>query len=480
MLAAVLGVFLVVGGGLYFVRNILFAPIDARISRKNAAVAKYEKEQDDELQIIRAQGRINTWKNRSLPPDAVAAQRLYVAWLTDLAQQCGLKSPKLTPDRRVTPNKVYVAVRVTVEATATFEQICNFVYRFRRTDLLHRIADLTIEAEDSSASTPLTIKMVAEGLSLKDAPPRQTLFPTTELTAAVQPSDTRITVVKQEGFPAKGEFFARLGSEIVTVQEIKDDSWTVARAADGTTASEHPKGAMVELLPVHPEMKDRKLEDIRALASQNPFAKPEKPKPPESPPRREEPKPVVNLEDPAAKTTKLISVTARGDEWQVCFYDPAPADKKTIVKEGSSFSVAGIDGTLAAVHTGYVLMKVKEETWRLELGKEVASMQKIDSGAKASNSDSSVRVPVVAERPGQKPVSADAPKVETPSTPGAVPAEATSKSESDAPATEAVSAEPIAPPNDANVPLEPGDLPEPAANPADTPAVLEAPAVDTK
>ncbi|MGE3315559.1 MAG: hypothetical protein AB7O26_10625 [Planctomycetaceae bacterium] len=453
ILAAVLGVVLLGVGGLYLVRSMIFAPIDARIASKNAAASKIEREESEELKIIKAKGQLNTWKSRSLPPDAVAAQRMYIAWLTDLAQSSGFKSPKLTPDRRVSPNKIYVSVRVTIDASASFQEICTFVYRFRRTNLLHRIADLNIEGADGSATAPLKFTLVAEGISLKDAEPRNTLFPLTEITAAVDPSASKLAVAKAEGFPPKGEFLARIGTEIVNVQKVEEGTWTVVRGADGTNASAHAQGDAVELFPIHPSMKERKLEDFRALISQNPFAKPEKPKPPETKPPE---KPVVNLEDPAAKSTKLIATTALGNDRQVAFYEQ-PSDKRTIVKEGSSFSVAGINGTLSSVDSNFILVRIKEETWRLELGKEIAAMQKIDGGpAKGAAADTKTRQPIVALRPGE-----EAPEV-MPASPTAPTSPATTGS--------------AAPPSK---PVEPAKSGAPASTEANTPTPVVVPTTNT-
>jgi hypothetical protein len=141
------------------------------------------------------------------------------------------------------------------------------------------------------------------------------------------------------------EFLARLGSEIVN-QKIEEErgSSFAGRRHDIRT-----RLAMPSSFSHSPEHEGTEARRFPPLMSQNPFAKPEKPKSPESKP----PKPVVNLEDPAAKTTKLIVTTAVGDERSRL---RTAADKRTIVKEGASFSVAGINGTLSSVESHFILV----------------------------------------------------------------------------------------------------------------------------
>jgi len=478
ILAIALTVVVLGWGGFGLVERVVFGPFKERASRKTALAANIEKQEDEQLRVLRAERQLKDWVARSLPPDPVAAQRLYLAWLTDLCQVCGFSSPSLSPERRVAPNKVYVSVRVTIEATATFPQICNFLYQFRRTDLLHRIADLTLQAEGTSPTSPIKVTLIAEGLSLKEAPPRDYLFPRTELAAAAQTSDNLLKVAETKNFPAKGEFHVRAGSELLIVQSTEENAWTVVRGVDGTTASSHAQGTAVELVPIFSGMKDRKFEDLAQVSKNNPFAKPEKPRPPDPPPKREEPKKEVALDDPAAKTTKLIGLTALNNDRQACLYD-ATADKRTIVKEGQKFDVAKIRGTVVTIDPKFIVVRIDEATWQLDLGKDLASMKKLGKSGGSSATGESAQpsagdsepkgepAPVEAEKPAATAGAADKPE-EKPAA-AAASGDPTPAGNGDEPA--ATSPEPAAAPSAPAVDSDAGSDPQPAdAAPGDTPA----------
>ncbi len=480
-LAIITGVLLAVAAGYWFYNGTIKGRFQFLDDQKTLVEKSVSKLEDEQFNIQVAERNIADLKSRSFPPDDVAAQRMYLAWLTDLVQSVGFSSPKLTPARG-TPNKVYSSFRVTIEAEATFPQLCTFLFQFRRTDLLHRIASLTVEGDKGQSKTPLKVNIVAEGLSMKSAAPRAALFPKTEFAAAVEPSGDKLTVAKTEGFPKKGEFLVRAGSELLRVQSTADTTWTVLRGVDGTTAAAHKQGDVIELLPLLPEWKDRKLEDFRALTSQNPFAKPEKPKPPETP-KKEEPKPVVKLDDPAMKTTKFVGATVLNDEPRICFLDPA-GDKRTYVKIGENFAVAGIKGTLVEVHSNHILVQIEQDKWRLDLGKELAALKKLDrAGTPMPNQ---VKPPVEAVKPtspavGATKPSGDQPKAEAASagdkpksdTPGrTAPAEAekdgkSANEEKGAPVKEKPEAEaPAAPAKESSNSSDSASAP-PAATPAD-------------
>jgi len=257
---------------------------------------KSVSQKNKELVVLaKQQKNLNDWKRRSLPPDepvksnkqrpdALNAQRLYQDWLGDIAQLSGFAPEELevSPDRRVVSrDNVFISVVVKIKAKARFEQVCRFLDRFYRTDLLHRVTSLRIQSLEPEGDN-LQILLEAEGLVLLDpdrsaasrTPQKRLLFDQTTLAEDLSDSGTEMTVASIDGFPQKPDFMVRLRSEFLTVTKIDGTKWTVKRAADATTATSHPTGTIVELAPILPGVTARSADEIKQLLDSNIFIKP--------------------------------------------------------------------------------------------------------------------------------------------------------------------------------------------------------------
>ena len=266
--------------------RVVFGPIQS----KRAELLKWKtltaQKEDLLLHLAHAKKQHQEWRSRSLPPDlvkskqrpdALNAQRLYLGWLTDLAQSCGFEDLKVSPDRRTLKGSVYISVMVKIEAGVRFEQLCNFLDRFYSTDLLHRVTSLRIQSRDSEGTALFQITLEAEGLALLDAPQRRSLFPQTHLTEELAAEGTTLKVDRSEGFPQQLGFRIRIQNEYLTVIAAEESTWTVVRGIDRTPAGDHPEGTTIELTPRSTSIPSRTNEDFLELLSQNIFLKPAPP-----------------------------------------------------------------------------------------------------------------------------------------------------------------------------------------------------------
>jgi len=274
LLAAFVAVFLLSSAIPQFER-VFLAPLDSRRARIQNLDDTLKQKGDQRYNIRRSRIELAKWSEQSLPADALDAQRLYQAWLTDMAHMAGFTDLTVTPALRLNSGEVYTPVRVTIEGKATFERLCQFLYRFYQADVLHRVTELKVESEKHEANSPLDINMIVEGLSLKSAKEHDRLFVRTTLTSDLAAGDTEFTVDSIEAFPEDLEFRVRIDNELITVNETDEGKWKVTRGVDATTAAEHAEGAIIELAATRSGGQQHTLSDLEGLIARSPFVKPE-------------------------------------------------------------------------------------------------------------------------------------------------------------------------------------------------------------
>src|SRR5262245_13128888 len=176
LLAGLIGI-LVLWQGSAMVNKFIFAPVaerqeDIAAREKRVFGKKRELNLSDD-----AARKLKDWKKRSLPPDPVVATSLYQNWLIDLTAKAKLTNPTVTPNKFMQPKgDTYSVISASIKAQGTLEHLCDFLYEFRRSGLLHRVSRMTLATDEHKGNPKLDIDLTVEGLSLKDAPARSTLF----------------------------------------------------------------------------------------------------------------------------------------------------------------------------------------------------------------------------------------------------------------------------------------------------------------
>jgi hypothetical protein len=331
--------------------------------------------QDEQVRLARAQRQWKDWRARSLPPDPLDAQRLYQRWLTDLAQGAGFENLSVTPESRTSRNEVYTTVEVSVSGEARLEQLCVFLYRFYRTDLLHRVTNVNLQAKDNQGDPTLKISLTAEGLALVDAAPGKRLFAQTTVARTFSIADEVLMVADPLTLPAERRFLARVGGEYLDVTESSGNKWTVQRGAEASTWAAHEVGEVVEIVPVNPDAQSRTLAAFRALITRNPFAVPvseEEPSETDGVAETEEKPPL----DPA-EFTFLIGTISRGDERKALLFDRLN-NQRLVVTEGDPFFIAGVEAAVVRIGSDHIVMRRGQQQWRLDVGENLRTMQLVD------------------------------------------------------------------------------------------------------
>jgi hypothetical protein len=375
----ILGLLAWQGGRL--VNRLLLDPIRQRQDELAQLEERIASQQKQDAELSRVETGLRRWRQRSLPPDPLTAQRLYQQWLTDLAQDCGFTSLKVFPDQVRRKSEAAVGVVVSVDAEARLGQLCLFLSRCYRTDLAQQITLLNIDSTRDHGDPPLRVTIMAEGLSLRDAPARQRLFPISTLARDLGVQESTVHVVDEIPLPETSGCWLRIGGEYMPAVAASGMQWSVKRPASGPAANSHARGESVEFIPLTSSPPEETRPAYEDLVAQNPFAKP-------APPVVEQ-VPLVGDEAPEldpAEFTYLVGAFAEDDQHQAWLYDRLN-NKTVIVSIGDPFSVAGIVGVVRSIGNGFILLQHNDSLWRLRLGKNLRSMERLADGTAKIQAD---------------------------------------------------------------------------------------------
>ena len=112
----------------------------------------------------------------------------------------------------------------------------------------------------------------------------------------------------------------------------------------------------------------------------------------------------INVQDDTARFTFLTTSFAVDAIKQAWLHDKT-SNKKLILQEGDPINYANIDGNVKRIEDQFVLLEIKDETWRLDLGKNLTELQKLASAAKQDDSPGSEKTNVENDKPKSLPTS---------------------------------------------------------------------------
>lgn len=376
--------------GLPTINAIFFDPIATAREDLNRVNEKLADQTADIKRLKLAGQTYKQTRGRSLPPNPLDAQRLYQVWLDEVANLSGIEKPIITPGRRVVSRRksirgdLFTGVLVTLDGKATLTELSQFLYHFYRSDLAHRVVNLTIDSPESKGDPKLAISLTAEGLSFATAPKRSTLFPQAELKRDfTSSSDSKtIDVENAVGFPKQPGYRIRIGSEYLTVTEVNETQWTVRGGLDATRTTQHDAGDTIELAPIHPDYASWTPDNFQTLIENSPFVKPKPPSPTSKGPRK--PRTVVKIDRVAE--TRLRGSIVIDDEPQAWLYGKL-ADDRVVIRRGSKLDVDDFHAVVHDILSDHVLLERDGFIWRLDLGDNLRSLQKLTQVDTTTNED---------------------------------------------------------------------------------------------
>ena len=152
---------------LYLLASTLFNPHQALKAQRNQANTELQRRQTRVEHGLQAMQQLEAWRKRSLPSNPEAALSLYQNWLLQTARDAGLSDISIdaVPARR-RPN-VYQALRFTLQAAATLDELTAFLHDFYQAGHLHQILAMGLAPEGRDGQ--LEVQITVEALSLPTA-----------------------------------------------------------------------------------------------------------------------------------------------------------------------------------------------------------------------------------------------------------------------------------------------------------------------
>ncbi len=322
LLAGLVAVLVLWQGG-NLIHSYVFAPVEERQADIEARKKLVNDKTIQLAQSRKAAKKLKEWKQRSLPENPFTAISQYQVWLVDSAKKSKLEKVAVDANRTEARRKgeTYSVISATIKAQGTLEHLCDFLYEFRRSGLLHRVAQMTLTSEQYKGNPVLDILLRVEGLSLKDVPARTNLF-----------SDENLADLPGDRPQRDRKTYSPLVAKNLFV-----------RGYNGPPAP-----------------------PVRGPGSRNGT--------PGITPPEEDPREFVFL----------VGSFSTDGVFDATLYDRANNKTRQLVP-GGDFSVAGVEGEVVSIEVDAVTLKIKGEMFRLELGDSLAHLRKLPPPAKADS-----------------------------------------------------------------------------------------------
>jgi len=274
ILGGILAAVLAVGMG----RPVFMQPLIHAKNELKDAKNDLEDAKEDDFLLQSARARIENAIAGSLPASVNDAQRLYLEWMTNLAQECNFAQRRVTPGRKEPRSGKFDLVSVVVEGECTLQDLSRFLFQFKQVDLMHRITQLDITSSGTAGNPRMEVLLTAEAMSVVGAEDRLELSARSPITEALDETSTELKVDDATAFPKQAPFLVKLDFETLNVTEVGAEAWTVERGWGGSRPATHTANTIARYFPVFPGRNDRRFEDYQAFLDESPFTKPPVPR----------------------------------------------------------------------------------------------------------------------------------------------------------------------------------------------------------
>ncbi len=260
------------------------------------------------------------------------------------------------PGGRANP-KGFSVVGIDVKnAEASLEELSRFLFLFEQADLMQRIASINIESTGAKGNPDLKINMAIEGIIIEKVDKRSELFPRSQVATAINDSSSELAVTSKEGFPEEFPFVIKLDRENqqeYMLVEARRTRLEIQRGYYQSKKSAHAANAIVELLPVNWDRKDKTPESYGDFVKASMFVIP-------SPPKTYNPR-LAGVSDQTVKPGQAVSLTAKAENFDPEKGEPVfalkdAADGMTIDPKTGAFSWQPAETTAAGKYTATVLL----------------------------------------------------------------------------------------------------------------------------
>ncbi len=109
---------------------------------------------------------LEKWRRLSLPADPNAATPQYQVFLLDLLDQSGFERPTINPGSPSLREKTYWRIPFEVHTRGSMESLVTFLDAFYRTQLLHKLAQLSLTPIELNQREALELRFTVEALAL--------------------------------------------------------------------------------------------------------------------------------------------------------------------------------------------------------------------------------------------------------------------------------------------------------------------------
>lgn len=249
-------------------------PIEKAKTSLNSANSSLVTAQEKDWEVDLALQLIEDTQGTSLPPSVNDAQRIYLSWVTNLAEQCRFAQLKVTPGRTETRTDKYITVSVDVEGEIGLEDLSRFLFLFEQADLKQRITVLDVESTGSQGTPRMEVSLTAQGMSVVGSPSRSDVFARTHLPDKLDTDATTVVVGESADFPQDFPFKAQIGREMINVIGGDGNTWEIERGVEGTKPAEHQGNDYVQLFGVPKLQQDLSFDRYSAFVAESLFTKP--------------------------------------------------------------------------------------------------------------------------------------------------------------------------------------------------------------